>query len=116
MRRIALIGVGGGLLSGLLGVGGGVVMVPLLVLVAGYTQRDAHVISLGAIVLIGIAGVATYGLAGEIDLGLAAALAVGAVAGAPLGATLLTLAPEHVLKLVFGACLIAVSIALVATA
>ena len=32
----------GGLLSGLLGIGGGVIMVPLLVLWAGYRQRDAH--------------------------------------------------------------------------
>ena len=40
--RLFAIGIGGGLLSGLLGVGGGIVMVPLLVLWAGYAQREAH--------------------------------------------------------------------------
>ena len=49
-RRLATIGGAGGLLSGLLGVGGGVIMVPLLVLWAGYRQRDAHALSLGAII------------------------------------------------------------------
>src|SRR3954470_9576353 len=47
--KLLAIGLGGGLLSGLLGVGGGIVMVPLLVLWAAYSQRDAHAISLGAI-------------------------------------------------------------------
>src|SRR5205085_7669590 len=39
-RRLAGIGATGGVLSGLLGVGGGIVMVPLLVLRAGYPQRE----------------------------------------------------------------------------
>ena len=38
-RRLVGIGTAGGTLSGLLGVGGGVVMVPLLVLWAGFRQR-----------------------------------------------------------------------------
>src|SRR6187551_314128 len=46
--QLIAIGLAGGVLSGLLGVGGGIVMVPLLVLWAGYAQRDAHALSLGA--------------------------------------------------------------------
>ena len=64
--RLLAIGIGGGLLSGLLGVGGGIIMVPLLVLWAGYAQREAHAMSLGAIIPISIAGIATYGIAGEV--------------------------------------------------
>src|SRR5215467_6876606 len=64
--KLLVIGLGGGLLSGLLGVGGGVVMVPLLVLWAGYAQREAHAMSLGAIIPISMAGIATYGVAGEV--------------------------------------------------
>ena len=75
--QLAAIGLGGGLLSGLLGVGGGIVMVPLLVLWAAYSQRDAHAISLGAIIPISIAGIATYGAAGEVRYGTAIALAAG---------------------------------------
>ena len=73
--KLVAIGLGGGLLSGLLGVGGGIVMVPLLVLWAAYSQRDAHAISLGAIIPISIAGIATYGVAGEVRYGTAIALA-----------------------------------------
>src|SRR5215210_2336906 len=108
--QLIAIGVAGGVLSGLLGVGGGIVMVPLLVLWAGYAQRDAHAISLGAIIPISLAGVATYGVAGEVRVWYALALAVGAVAGARVGAGLLTKLDEHVLKLTFGLFLVCVSV------
>ena len=58
--RFIAIGIAGGILSGLLGVGGGIVMVPLLVLWAAYGQRDAHALSLGAIIPISLASVITY--------------------------------------------------------
>src|SRR5215203_6009785 len=47
---IATCGGVGGLLSGLLGIGGGTVMVPLMVLLARMDQRQAHAISLGAMI------------------------------------------------------------------
>jgi uncharacterized protein len=112
-RRLAAIGASGGLLSGLLGVGGGIVMIPLLVLRAGYRQRDAHAMSLGAIIPISLAGVVTYGAAGEVRVGYAAALALGSVVGARVGAGLLARISERPLKLVFGAFLAAVAILLV---
>src|SRR6201987_2454702 len=87
--RLLAIGLGGGLLSGLLGVGGGVIMVPLLVLWAGYAQRDAHAMSLGAIIPISIAGIATYGVAGEVRWWYAVGLATGSIVGAQIGAGLL---------------------------
>src|ERR1700749_3791959 len=110
--RLLAIGLGGGLLSGLLGVGGGIVMVPLLVLWAGFAQRDAHATSLGAIIPISIAGIATYGVAGEVRYGTALALAAGSVLGAPIGARLLSRMDERMLKIVFGVFLIAVSVLL----
>lgn len=109
-RQLFVIGVVGGLLSGLLGVGGGIVMVPLLVLWAGYAQRDAHAISLGAIIPISIAGVVTYGVAGEVRVWYALALAAGAVAGARVGAGLLARIDEQALKLAFGVFLAAVAV------
>ena len=110
--KLLAIGLGGGLLSGLLGVGGGIVMVPLLVLWASYAQREAHATSLGAIIPISIAGIATYGVAGEVRYGTAVALAVGAVVGAPIGALLLVRIDERLLKIVFGVFLVAVAVAL----
>ncbi len=107
--RLGAIGVSGGLFSGLLGVGGGVIMVPLLVFWAHLRQREAHAVSLGAIIPISAAGVLTYGAAGEVQLKEAAVLAVGAVAGAQIGARVLARADERTLKLAFGVFLIAVS-------
>jgi uncharacterized protein len=112
-RRFAAIGGAGGLLSGLLGVGGGVVMVPLLVLRAGYGQRDAHAMSLGAIIPISLASVVTYGVAGDVRVGYAVALAAGSMLGARVGAGLLARIRERPLKIVFGVFLAAVAILLV---
>jgi uncharacterized protein len=107
--QLIVIGITGGLLSGLLGVGGGVVMVPLLVLWAGYGQREAHALSLGAIIPISIAGVVTYGAAGQVRVVDALALAAGAVGGARVGAGLLARLEERALKVVFGLFLIGVA-------
>ena len=108
--RLATIGLAGGVLSGLLGVGGGIVMVPLLVYWAGHTQRDAHAISLGAIIPISCASVLTYGVAGQVRPAEAIALAAGSILGARFGAAALARIHERPLKLVFGLFLGAVSV------
>jgi uncharacterized protein len=108
--RFVAIGVAGGVLAGLLGVGGGIVMVPLLVLWAAYGQRDAHAISLGAIIPISGASVITYGAAGQVRLGEAVALAVGSIAGARVGAGALARIEDRPLKLAFGLFLGAVAV------
>lgn len=107
--KLLAIGVGGGVLSGLLGVGGGIVMVPLLVLWAGYAQRKAHALSLGAIIPISVAGIATYGVAGEVRWWQAVGLAAGSIGGARIGAGLLARIDERVLKVVFGTFLVGVA-------
>jgi hypothetical protein len=111
-RELIVIGILGGLLSGLLGVGGGIVMVPLLVLWARYGQREAHAASLGAIIPISIAGIATYGIAGQVKVGPAIALAVGSVFGARVGAGLLVGIDVRLLKIVFGLFLVGVAVLL----
>ncbi len=108
--QFVAIGLGGGLIGGLLGVGGGIVMVPLLVLWARRGQRDAHAISLGAIIPLSIAGIATFGAAGQVRVLPAIALAIGAVAGAGIGARLLSRIDERLLKSVFGIFLVAVAV------
>jgi len=110
--RLVAIGLLGGILSGLLGVGGGVIMVPLLVLWAGYEQRSAHAASLGAIIPISIAGILTFGVAGAVHVPQAAGLACGSIVGARFGAGLLARIEERLLKLVFGAFLVAVAVLL----
>jgi len=115
-RQLVAIGVVGGLLSGLLGVGGGIIMVPLLVFWAGYGQREAHALSLGAIIPISIAGIATYGIAGEVRYGPAIALALGSIAGAQLGAGMLAKIDERLLKVIFGLFLVGVAVLMIVRA
>lgn len=93
----------------MLGVGGGVVMVPLFVLWGAYSQRDAHAVSLGAIIPISAAGVLVFGAAGEVRLWEALALAAGSIVGAQAGARLLARADERKLKLAFGAFMLIVA-------
>jgi uncharacterized protein len=104
------IGLVAGIMSGLLGVGGGIVMVPLLVLVARLRPQEAHATSLAAIVPIATVGAARFAIAGTIDYTVAALLGAGSLVGAPIGARLLARSGEASLKILFGALLVAVAI------
>ena len=64
--RLLAIGLVAGRFSALFGIGGGIVVVLLLILVAGYTERPAMGTSLAAILLIALVGSITYALHGEI--------------------------------------------------
>src|SRR5918998_4890241 len=79
--RLLLIGLVAGFFSALFGVGGGIVIVPLLVLLAAYPQRDAAGTSLAAIGVIALVGAIAYGVRGEVDLAYAALVGVPAAAG-----------------------------------
>jgi uncharacterized membrane protein YfcA len=111
-RRLVTIGGAGGLLSGLLGVGGGLIMVPLLVFWAGYRQRDAHAMSLAAIIPISLASVITFGVAGHVLVGYALALTLGSIVGARVGVGVLARIGERPLKIAFGLLAAAASILL----
>jgi uncharacterized protein len=110
-----LIGVASGFLAGLLGIGGGGLMVPLLASITGMRQRDAHAVSLGAVVLLALAAAITYGASDEVRVGTAAALFVGGAAGAPLGAKLLSSVDDVLARRAFGGLMVAVAIYLFAT-
>jgi uncharacterized protein len=84
--RLVLIGLVAGFFSALFGVGGGIVIVPLLVLLAAFPQRSAAGTSLAAIVVIALAGSILYGLRGEVHFGYAALVGIPAAVGAVAGA------------------------------
>jgi uncharacterized protein len=83
--RLVLIGLVAGFFSALFGVGGGIVMVPLLILVARFSERPAMATSLAAIGLIALVGTISYTFHGDVRFGYALLVglpgAVGAVAG-----------------------------------
>lgn len=112
-RRILallLVGVLGGLLSGVFGVGGGTIMVPLLIRLLGFDQRRAAATSLAAIVPTAVAGALGYLGGGQLDLLAAALIALGGVAGALVGTRLLRTLPLGWLRWMFVGLLLLVAI------
>lgn len=75
-----VVGLLGGLLSGIFGIGGGIVLVPLLGLLLGIGQRDAQGLTLAVMLLpIGLPAVLAYRRRVVIPWRLVAALVVGFV-------------------------------------
>jgi uncharacterized membrane protein YfcA len=103
--RLVLIGLVAGFFSALFGVGGGIVIVPLLLLVAAYPQREASGTSLAAIGVIALVGVIAYGVRGEVHFGYAALVGLPAAAGAVAGAILQQRLPVRALALAFAGLL-----------
>jgi uncharacterized membrane protein YfcA len=108
------IGAAGGFLGGVAGLGGGIVMIPLMTMVARLTQHRAHGTSLVAVVFTGAIGAVTYFLHGAVDWKAAAILAVSAIVTARLGALFAHSLPERKLKKAFGVFLICISVFLIA--
>jgi hypothetical protein len=110
----ALIGIGlfAGFLSGMFGIGGGIVIVPLLVLFAGFKRRLAAGTSLAAIVPAALVGVASYAAIEQVDWIVALILVLGSVAGAQVGTHLLHKLPVRAIRWAFIVFLAAVAVSL----
>lgn len=108
--RLLAIGLLAGLFSALFGVGGGIVVVPLLILLAGFTERPAMGTSLAAILLIALVGSVTYALHGEVKPGAAAIVGLPAALGAVAGAALQQRLANRTLSLAFAALLAALGV------
>jgi uncharacterized membrane protein YfcA len=64
---LILLGLLAGYLSGLVGIGGGIVMVPVLVLLFGFTQHKAQGTTLALLIIpVGILGVMNYYKTGNV--------------------------------------------------
>jgi uncharacterized membrane protein YfcA len=108
--RLILIGLVAGFFSALFGVGGGVVIVPLLLIVARWEMRSATATSLAAIGITATAGVVAYVVHGDVQADYAALLGIPAAVGALGGATLQQRVPVRTLSYLFAALLVAIAI------
>ena len=108
--RLVAIGLLAGLFSALFGVGGGIVIVPLLILVADFGERPAMATSLGAVLVIALVGAVTYSIHGEIKPAAALVVGIPAVAGAVAGTALQQRLAGRTLSLAFAALLAAVGV------
>ena len=100
---LLLIGIVAGIAAGLFGIGGGILIVPGLVFLLGFSQHAATGTSL-AILLppVGIAAVLEYYRHGNVDLKAAFIVAAALLVGAWLGALLANHIKDEYLRLAFG--------------
>ena len=110
--RLILIGLAAGFFSALFGVGGGIVIVPLLLLVARWEIRSATATSLAAIGVSATAGVIAYVAHGEVRPVYAALVGIPAAAGAVGGTAVQQRLPVRTLSYLFAALLVAIAIRL----
>jgi uncharacterized membrane protein YfcA len=104
--RLVLIGLVAGFFSALFGVGGGIVIVPLLLLVAKWDLRSATATSLAAIGITATAGVITYVAHHEVEPLYAMLVGIPAAVGAAGGATLQQRVPVRTLSYLFSGLLV----------
>jgi hypothetical protein len=99
-------GVFTGFLSGMMGVGGGTIMVPAMVLLAGFGQHSAQGSSLLAMVPAGGVGAYTHWRLGNVVTNLLPGLIPGVFIGTYFGGSLALILPEAALRVIFAAVLI----------
>jgi uncharacterized membrane protein YfcA len=103
---LMLTGIVTGFLSGMMGVGGGTIMVPAMVLLAGFTQHTAQGSSLLAMVPSGGVGAHTHWRLGNVDTRVLVGLVPGILIGTFLGGSLAHFIPEDTLRVIFAAVLV----------
>jgi uncharacterized protein len=113
--RLVAIGLAAGVFSAFFGVGGGIVVVPLLLLVAGLSEREATATSLGAIVITAAAGAFIFSLRGEVEVGYAALVGLPAAAGALAGTAWQQRVRESTVTYGFAALLTVIGVLLLTT-
>src|SRR5512136_810604 len=98
-----ILGIFAGTLSGLVGIGGGIVLVPALVFLFGFSQHSAQGTTLALMVPpIGILAAWTYYRHGYVDLKIAGFICAGFLLGGLLGARLATGLSNAMLERIFG--------------
>ncbi|MBM3305786.1 MAG: sulfite exporter TauE/SafE family protein [Candidatus Aminicenantes bacterium] len=107
---LVLVGLAAGVMAGLFGIGGGVVIVPVLVVFAGFTLVKATGTSLAAIVLpVGLLGVLAYHRARIIDVRASIYLALGLLTSVAAGAWLANTLPAGLMGKLYALFLLYVS-------
>jgi uncharacterized membrane protein YfcA len=101
---LIVLGTGAGILSATLGIGSGVVAVPALSLLLGFTQKSAQGVALALMVPMALMGALRYYWNPEIKMPLGALLVLVpcALIGANVGSSIAAALPDALLKRLFG--------------
>ena len=108
---LILIGLAAGFLSGLVGIGGGVIIVPALVILLGFSQKLAQGTSLGILLLpVGIFAVMNYYKQGYLNVNYVAIVAATFVLGGFLGSKLALSLSDEKMKKIFAVVMMLIAI------
>lgn len=109
-----LLGVVAGILSGLIGIGGGIIIIPALVFVFGFSQHMAQGTTLALLVPpIGLLAALMYYKQGFVDVKAALYICVGFVLGSFFGARFAMGLSGIVLEKIFGVALLIIALKMI---
>lgn len=102
-----------GAVNGLFGGGGGMVAVPLLKNMLGYSEKRSHATAILVIAPVCAVSAITYIIGGYFSADVIIPAAIGSVAGGLIGAMLLDKLPEFIVNAVFLAVMLAAGVRMV---
>jgi uncharacterized membrane protein YfcA len=111
-----LLGLIAGIVSGLVGVGGGIIVIPALIFLFGFSQHQAQGTTLALLVPpIGLLAAWTYYQQGYVDLKVAGFICLGFLLGGLFGARIAVGLSTTALERVFGFALLLVALKMIFT-
>ncbi len=111
---LGIIGILAGFVAGALGVGGGIIIVPALVFILGFTQHQAQGTSLAVLLFpVGILAVLNYHKQGYVNYKFAFILIVTFIIGSYFGSLMSINLPDKILRKIFGILMIIAAIRMI---
>jgi uncharacterized membrane protein YfcA len=111
LLMLVLIGLIAGILGGLLGIGGGIIMIPAMVFLLGFSQHQAIGTSLAVMLPpIGMFAAYNYYQAGHVNIKYALIIAAAFMAGSFLSSKFALTISEGILRKIFSVLLIVIAV------
>ncbi len=111
LLMLVLIGLVAGILGGLLGIGGGIIMIPAMVFLLGFSQHQAIGTSLAVMLPpIGMFAAYNYYQAGHVNIKYALIIAAAFMAGSLLSSKFALAVSEGILRKIFSVLLLIIAI------
>lgn len=109
-----ILGVIAGIFGGFFGIGGGTILIPAFIYLLGFTQHQAQGTTLAAMIPpIGLLAALRYWQMGNVKLQVAIFICLGFFIGGWFGADIAHRIPDLLLKRLFGAFLLLISLRMI---